>query len=155
MDYNKVIKWLSYGFFIFSIMTILSILFTDFSDSGYQSSPIAPPQWFFFFIWSFLFILIGLSLCRINSLKIKNKLLALPTWLFIIQLIINFIWGLVFGLTRSLSLSPIILLFAWYFIIATIIEYYKLDKVSAYLMLPYLCWVTAAVIVSVSTAFYN
>jgi len=65
------------------------------------------------------------------------------------------LWGLVFGFTRSLSLSPIILLFAWFFILTAVIEFYKIDKRCAYLMVPYLAWVNAAVIVSIATAVYN
>lgn len=155
MNYNKIIKWLSYSFFFFSLMTGSSILFTNFSNEGYKSSPIAPPPWFFYFIWTTLFFLIGLSLRRLYKLEIKNNKLSTMTWLFITQLITNILWGMVFGLTRSLVLSPIILLFTWYFILATIIELYKIDKVSAHLMIPYLCWVNAAVIVSIGTAIYN
>lgn len=153
IDYNKLFKWWQYIFFIFSALTLSTLLYVTYPTQT-NLNPLNPPQWLFAPMWAGLFLLIGLSLKRLREQKKKNQELSIAYWLFLTQLMINFAWGLIYGITRSSLLGAISLVFAWFFVLATIIEVRALDKKAGYLMLPYLCWMTAAVLVSITSAFY-
>ncbi|MFA5303855.1 MAG: TspO/MBR family protein [Candidatus Nanoarchaeia archaeon] len=155
MNYSKVLRNLQYLFFISSIIVFASWFFVKFSQGNYVASPFSPPQWLFFPMWSFLFFMIGLSLRELSNKGFSNAKLNFAFWIFVIQMLINFLWGSTFVLLNSLIISAVILLFAWFFVLFSFVEFKELSKKSAYLLLPYLCWMTAAVLVSLGNAWVN
>jgi tryptophan-rich sensory protein len=74
---------------------------------------------------------------------------------FIIQLGLNALWSyLFFGLHNPfLALIEIILL--WLMIFETYNQFKKIDKIAAYLLLPYLVWVSFATILNFSIWWLN
>ncbi|MFD1603586.1 TspO/MBR family protein [Flavobacterium artemisiae] len=115
-----------------------------------------PPNWIFMPVWTLLYILMavaaGLVWDKINtqSEKVKKALLF-----FLIQLILNAIWSyLFFGLKNPmLALVEIILL--WLMIYETYLKFTKINKISAYLLIPYLAWVAFAAILNASIWWLN
>ena len=70
--------------------------------------------------------------------------------LYGMQLVLNFLWSILFfrlGL-RFLAFIDIILLLAY--IILTTIQFYRLNQPAAYLMIPYILWVTFAAVLNLS-----
>jgi tryptophan-rich sensory protein len=63
---------------------------------------------------------------------------------FVVQWVLNALWTpLFFGLHRiDLALVDIVLM--WFAIAATIAMFYRVSKPAAYLLVPYLAWVTFA-----------
>ncbi|MFA5333867.1 MAG: TspO/MBR family protein [Candidatus Nanoarchaeia archaeon] len=155
MNYSKILKNLQYLFFISSILAFASWFFVKFSQGNYVASPLSPPQWIFFPMWSFLFFMTGLSLRELSSKGFSNAKLNFAFWIFIIQMLINFLWGSTFTALNSLIISAVILLFAWFFALFSFVEFRELSKKSAYLLLPYVCWMTVAVLVSLANAWVN
>jgi tryptophan-rich sensory protein len=152
MNYNKWFKFISYFFLASSIGIFISIPFVKYtSESWYNKSPINPPAELFAPMWGSLFLLIFLSIRELNKSK---KKLNLCFWLFSIQLLFNFVWGALFSL-KDLVLPAISLIFAWFFIIATLVEFRKISKKAGWLLLPYLSWVNVAVIVSLANVIVN
>ncbi len=115
----------------------------------------SPPNWIFGPVWTILYFLMGISLFIIwtKDLKNKNKDRAIKT--FILQLILNLLWSLVFfGLHQPLlALMTIILL--WISIFMTIKYFYKISKSAAYLLVPYIVWVSFASILNLAIFFLN
>jgi benzodiazapine receptor len=148
---KKLVKILYYLFLISSILTIASILFTNFPEPT-GDNPISPPPWLFFPMWSGLFFLIALSLKELIDKKYTDKQLKTPITLLLTQLIINFAWGVIYGVTKDSVLGTITLIFSWFFVLFTLIEFRNLNKKAGYLLIPYLAWSTCAVIVSLGTA---
>jgi tryptophan-rich sensory protein len=74
---------------------------------------------------------------------------------FIIQLGLNALWSyLFFGLHNPfLALIEIILL--WLMIFETYNQFKKIDKIAAYLLLPYLAWVSFATVLNGSIWWLN
>lgn len=99
-----------------------------------------PPNWIFAPVWTTLYILMGVSFYLILE-KRKN---LLPILIFGIQIILNTTWSfLFFGIQRlDLAFANIILL--WISILVMIIIFYRLSKISGYLLFPYIIWVTFA-----------
>lgn len=106
-----------------------------------------PPNWIFGPVWTFLFILMGLALFLIVRRKKFNRPAVL---VFALQLLLNLLWSfLFFGLhSPLLAFGEIILL--WLAILATIIIFYQQRPLSAYLLLPYLAWVSFAAFLNFS-----
>lgn len=100
-----------------------------------------PPNWLFGPAWTVLYIMIATA----GWLAWKKAgLVSLPIAIYAIQLLLNAAWsGLFFGLRRmDLAFGELVLL--WLSIAATIWAFQPVDQTAAWLLVPYLCWVTFA-----------
>ena len=107
-----------------------------------NTPPLAPPGWLFPIAWTILYILMGISAAIIftsNSPKKDDGL-----FIYAVSLALNFSWSIFFFNLQSFMIAFIILVALWLSIMITIIQYYKINKVAAWLQLPYLLWVTFA-----------
>ncbi len=116
-----------------------------------EKSSLTPPNIVFPIVWNILFLLMGLAAWRIWERHSQGKNLALL--LFIIQLALNILWSfLFFGLQRpDIALIEIVVL--WAAILATMIAFFKIDKLAGVLLLPYIGWVSFAIYLNYS--IYN
>lgn len=112
----------------------------------------SPSNWVFGPVWTLLFLLMGIASYLVWK---KQKKIKAPLKLYGTQLIFNFFWSyLFFGLHRpDLALLDIITL--WVFIFFTIRSFYKVKKTAAYLLYPYLAWVSFASILNLSIFLLN
>lgn len=115
-----------------------------------------PPNWIFAPVWTLLYIMMGVAAGlvwdRIESDKetVKKALIF-----FIIQLGLNALWSyLFFGLQNPL-LAGIEIILLWLMIYETYLKFSKINKLSGYLMLPYLAWVSFATILNWSIWWLN
>lgn len=126
----------------------LGSIFTNTSvDTWYQTlavSSLNPPSWVFGPVWTLLYILMGLALYRVWRKKEMGLDIFWAVWLFFAQLFFNVVWSLLFfGMENPLlSLWGIGIL--WIFIFFNIVAFFKVDKKSAWLLLPYLAWTSFA-----------
>ncbi|WP_294343262.1 TspO/MBR family protein [Prosthecochloris sp.] len=103
-----------------------------------------PPDWLFAPVWTVLFILMGVSL----SLVIKDGLdkpgVAAALIVFFVQLYLNFGWSaMFFGLQSPLG-GFLEIVALWLSIVLTIILFSAVSTTAAYLLIPYLLWVSFA-----------
>jgi tryptophan-rich sensory protein len=102
-----------------------------------------PPNWLFGPVWILLYTLMGISLYLVWSRKgsagAKTALI-----LFAIQLGLNTLWSLIFFGLRLPSAAFLEILVLWLFILLTILKFFPISKVAAYLLIPYLLWVSFA-----------
>ncbi|MCM8774798.1 MAG: tryptophan-rich sensory protein [Candidatus Omnitrophica bacterium] len=113
-----------------------------------------PPDWIFAPVWTALYILMGISLfLMIKDPPGQDTRRALQY--FGIQLAANAMWPfLFFGLRSPLyGLLDIVLL--WGFIFCTIKYSFKVSKPAAYLLIPYIAWVSFALILNCSIYLLN
>ena len=109
---------------------------------GIQKPSFSPPNWIFGPVWTILFFLMGCSLYlvwRSNKEGKKNAYL-----IFGIQLVLNVLWSaLFFGFQNpGFAFAEIIVL--WFFIIWNIFMFRKFSSNAAWLLAPYLLWVSFA-----------
>jgi len=115
----------------------------------------SPPNWIFGPVWTVLYFLMGVSLYIIWNKNLKNKKKEDAIKIFIFQLTLNLLWSLVFfGLHQPL-LAFIAIIILWISIFMMIKYFYKISKTSAYLLVPYIIWVTFASILNLAVAVLN
>lgn len=113
---------------------------------------ITPPNWVFPVVWNILFFLIGLSLFfawNNSNKKDKNAITAI----FAANLSLNIIWSLIFFELRLPFFAFFELIVLWISIIVMIFTVVESDKKAAWLLVPYLLWVTFAGILNYLIAF--
>lgn len=127
---------------------ILSALFTKDNMDIYEEiivPDIAPPSWLFPIVWTILYVLMGISSGLVYSNREREPEAArtgLTT--YAVSLVINFAWSIIFFNANAFLLAFIWLILLLYTILRTIYYYYKVDKIAAFLQIPYALWVAFA-----------
>ena len=104
---------------------------------------LAPPELLFPILWVILYALMGIGAAGIyltNDSVWRRKGLNL----FVAQLLINFFWPLIFFNAQAFEFSFFWLLLLWSLVLWMILEFRKVDRLSAYIQIPYLFWLTFA-----------
>ena len=107
--------------------------------------PLSPPAILFPIVWTLLYVLMGISSGMIyneDSAPLPERRSALYT--YAISLFFNFFWSVIFFNSRRFLFAFIWLLVLLYLIALTIVKYYKIKPLAAYLQIPYLLWVSFA-----------
>lgn len=115
-----------------------------------------PPNWIFAPVWSLLFTMMGVAAGLVwNHIESEKEVVKKALIFFIIQLALNALWSyLFFGLQNPL-LAGIEIILLWLMIYETYLKFSKINKISGYLMLPYLAWVSFAMILNWSIWWLN
>lgn len=114
-----------------------------------------PPNWVFSPVWITLFILMGVSLYLVWSEGIKTKYVKMALTLFGIQLSLNILWSIIFFGLKSPFFAFIEIVILWVAILATIFKFSKISRTAAYLLIPYLLWVSFAAVLNFSIWVIN
>jgi translocator protein len=136
------------------VVAILGSLFTGASVHSlwYESykPSITPPNYVFPIVWNILFFLIAISiyLAWTNAEKKKKNILTL---LFGLNLAFNLLWSFAFFTMRGVGIALFDLILLLVTIILLIKYTWKINKASAYLLIPYLAWVIFAGILNYLT----
>ncbi len=107
-------------------------------------------------VWTFLYVIMGVAGALVwDKLDEKEEIVKKGLTYFFIQLALNMLWSyLFFGLKNPLlALIEIILL--WLFIYETIAQFNKVNKIATYLFIPYMIWVSFALILNASIWWLN
>ena len=131
---------------------ILGSLVTIQAISGWYQTLVKPsfnpPNWIFGPVWTILYFLMGISLYMVWIRKGNLK------W-FWVQLILNSLWSFLFFGLKSPGMALIEIILLWVAIILTIKSFMKVYRTAAYLLYPYLAWVTFATILNFSIWILN
>ncbi len=109
--------------------------------------PFNPPDWVFAPVWTTLYVLMALAAWRVwRHRQSPGRRPALL--LFATQLSLNLLWScLFFGLTAvGAALVEIVAL--WAAIVATANRFRRVDAAAGWLMVPYVVWVSFAVVLN-------
>lgn len=113
-----------------------------------------PPNWVFGPVWITLYTLMGIALWLVWSKGINKKTLP-ALYPFKAQLILNAIWSIVFFGLQSPLYGLLTIVPLWLLIAYTILKFYKINKTAAYLLVPYLLWVTLATALNYAVFILN
>lgn len=105
---------------------------------------IAPPNWVFGPVWTMLFALMGIAAFLVWRRGLDRADVKATLSIFIGQLVLNVLWSLIFFGLHSPGGAFAELIVLWLAIIATIIAFARISKVAAWLLAPYILWVTFA-----------
>jgi translocator protein len=115
-----------------------------------------PPAWIFAPVWTTLFIFMGVAAFLIWSAYTKasdgqgKKAVKIALIIFIVQLTLNTLWSIIFFGRHNPGGAFIEIIFLWLAILATIISFSKISKPAAWLLVPYLLWVSFAAFLNFS-----
>lgn len=125
-----------------------------FKEYGNVVQPaLSPPGWLFPIVWTILYILMGISTYLIYE---KDKTINKPSLiLYAIQLAINFIWPVFFFGFKAYLFSFILLIVLTLFVVTMIIFFYKENKLSGLIQIPYLLWLIFASYLNLSVFILN
>jgi tryptophan-rich sensory protein len=107
-----------------------------------------PPDWLFGPVWTTLFVLMGIAAYLVWRHGLENKLVRISLIVFIVQLFLNLLWSLVFFGLKSPGGALIDIAFLWAAILITLIYFFKVSIAAGWLMMPYIAWVSFAVILN-------
>ncbi len=102
--------------------------------------PLTPPAVFFPIVWTILFTLMGISAARVYLENPQSGAIKV----FAANLIVNFFWSIIFFNMRAFGFSFVWLLLLIAIVSYMIVKFYQVDKVAAYLQLPYFFWLLFA-----------
>jgi tryptophan-rich sensory protein len=105
---------------------------------------ITPPNWVFGPAWTLLYILMAIALFLVWCEGWDKQAVRQGFVLFINQLILNAMWSIIFFAQHQIFFAFIEIIILWATILLTIIWFSKASKIAAWLMAPYLAWVTFA-----------
>lgn len=103
-----------------------------------------PPNWVFGPVWTVLYILMGVALYLVWKKDAPKGVRRMAITLWIIQLVFNFLWSFIFFKEHQLDWALAEILVLWFFILLTILYFARISKVAAWLMVPYISWVSFA-----------
>lgn len=139
------------------ISFVIAMLIPNYQD--YYNSlnvPLRLPPIVFIISWSILYIIIGVSAYLIENNKMKeeteiNKALRL----YYIQLIINFSYMIVAFWLRLITVATLVTIALLVISIIIAIKFYKINKVSGLLFVPYILWLILANYIQIGIYFLN
>lgn len=106
------------------------------------SKPIDVPGILFPIIWTILYLLMSISYYIISNSNDKQK--DESKTIYIVQLIINSLWSLIFFGFEAYLLAFIWIIILLIAVIVMIVKFYKVNRLSAYLQIPYVLWIIFA-----------
>lgn len=113
-----------------------------------------PPSWVFGPVWTTLYALMGIAAWRIWK-RGGGAAHASALKLFLLQLAVNFSWSYVFFTFQRIELALMVIVTLWVLIALTMYTFARRDRSAAWLLAPYLAWVTYAATLNAGFAVLN
>lgn len=115
-----------------------------------------PPNWIFAPVWSMLYIMMGVAAGLVwNRIEFEKELVKKALILFAIQLALNALWSYLFFGLKNPMLAGIEIVLLWLMIFETYSKFVKINKIAGYLFIPYLLWVSFAMVLNGSIWWLN
>ena len=143
MKKPRYLRWIILAEAVGALSGFLSRKGNEFYSLYVQKPSFSPPDWLFPIAWGILYALMGIGAARVEAAPgSQDRSHGLN--LFIIQLVMNFFWSLIFFNAQAYGAALLWLLVMWALIIAMIAVFRRVDRPAALLQIPYLLWVTFA-----------
>jgi tryptophan-rich sensory protein len=115
-----------------------------------------PPNWVFAPVWTILYIMMGVAGGIVwTKIESDEKNVKKAFKFFLIQLGLNALWSFIFFYLHNPLLALIEIVILQLMIFETYSQFKKIDKTAGYLFIPYLAWVSFAMILNFSIWWLN
>lgn len=120
------------------------------SSAWYKSlkqSPLTPPSWVFPIAWTILYALIiasGVVFLSSSTTTIRNAVRSVGFFYYCAAWVLNLSWSQIFFRFQRPDLSFVVILAMLAFIALNIRAFYPVSRLAAYLLVPYMLWVSFA-----------
>jgi tryptophan-rich sensory protein len=139
-----------------AIVTVPLILFLGFlsgwlAQSGEENAwyaalakpDLTPPGWLFPVAWTSLYVLLGLAIAMILNAR-GARLRGVGIALFVMQMVLNLAWTPLFFGAHQVTAAFWLIVFMLGISIATTLVFARMRKAAAWLMVPYMVWISFA-----------
>lgn len=113
-----------------------------------------PPGWVFGPAWTILYLLMGISLYLV-WITSGSSLWKWGIGIFVAQLVLNFLWSIFFFGMHAPLLAFVDIILLWIAILANIILFWQINPTAAYLLIPYILWVSFASVLNLFVVILN
>jgi benzodiazapine receptor len=114
-----------------------------------------PPDGVFGPVWSLLYILMGISAYLVWQKKAHIQHFPRTVAIYLIQLMLNLLWSFLFFYAHEIGMALIEIVLLWITIAINAWVFYKIDKTSGLLFIPYLLWVSYATVLTYNIFVLN
>ncbi len=114
-----------------------------------------PPNWIFAPVWTTLYILMGIALFLVWRSNAEKNIKQAAIMLFAVQLTLNFFWSIIFFKLQQPGWAFAEIIFMWLMILLIILWFGKISPAAAWLLVPYISWVSFAAILNYSIWHLN
>ena len=116
---------------------------TELYKTVIEKPPFSPPAIVFPIVWAILYAIMGFGAARIYRAEPGHDRSG-SLHLYLIQLVVNFFWSIIFFNLQAFGGALIWLIVLWVLILWMTISFRKVDPLAAKLQIPYLIWVAFA-----------
>src|SRR3989344_6516488 len=128
---------------------VIGSVFTAPSIDGWYANivkaELTPPSWVFGPVWITLFALMGIAAFLVWKKGLNHMGVKIALGIFVLQLVLNTLWSIIFFGLQNPGVALIEIIFLWVSILATITAFAKVSRMAAWLLLPYILWVSFAI----------
>jgi len=107
-----------------------------------------PPGWLFAPVWTILYILMGIAFYMIWNKDEDTNLKRKAMLFYFAQLGLNFCWSFIFFYAKQPGWALVDIILLWILIAGTIYWFSKISKPAAWLLVPYILWVSFATVLN-------
>ena len=154
MTKNKYFSFIIILLITFAAPAIGSYATSTFKEPWYSEIILPsfnPPSWVFAPVWSSLYLMMSLAIWKIWINTFDIKLLKI----YFVHILFNSTWTIVFFGFHQIGLALLNLIIILIFILILMKEYFKKDKISFYLMVPYISWSIYALLLNTAIFLLN
>ncbi len=105
---------------------------------------LSPPNWVFGPVWTTLFALMGIASYFIWQKGWSKNVVKTALTVYGVQLGLNMLWSIIFFGRQNPGAAFIEIIFLWIMIVVTIVKFGRISRLAAWLLVPYLLWVSFA-----------
>ena len=140
--------------FYIAVPLVLGTIVGLITNKGYNDMIMpffAPPGIVFPIVWAILYTLMGISRYMVYENGNPDGCVKL----YNIQLVLNLLWSFIFFTFKWYFVAFLWIILLVYFVIKMMLCFYKVNKASAYLQIPYLLWISFATILTLAVTILN
>ena len=117
--------------------------------------PLSPPPWVFSVAWTILYLMMGAAsyFVLVSDGGGKHKIMAMV--IYGLQLAMNFMWSILFFNYDMYLFAFIWLMVMWCMVIICAFRFFTISKLAAYMLIPYILWLTFAAYLNLGTYLLN
>ncbi len=140
-----------------AVYFVIGFLSADSAEvfNAFVKPPLSPPSWLFPIVWIVLYTCMGVSSYLVYGAQVDAKAKRTALCFYGAQLLVNFFWSLLFFNLALYFVALAWLVLLWVLVAITVYKMYSVSKPAAFLLLPYLAWLTFAGYLNVGIALLN
>ncbi len=152
---NKFLSFVLFFIITFSASFIGGLVTFTFKEPWYSEltkSNFNPPDWIFAPVWTTLYLMMTLAIWFFWHSKNREMN---TIYIYFIHIVFNTTWSVVFFGFHNIFLAFVNLIILILLIVILILRFGRVNKVSSYLMIPYLLWSSFALFLNYSLLVLN